>query len=221
MRDHRRGRRGPAHGVRSRPRERAGDQRPLTACAARTLTSVPHKPPPLRADELFVPVSTVGDRWTGPLAEVGGKAVFTSAVTRAVLDGRADLALHCSKDMPGDSPEPERMMCLYPRRDDVRDVLVDPGGRRLDDLPAGTRVGTSASRRIAQLTVSHPHLALVPVRGNADTRLALARTGETVDAVVLAGAGLRRIGREAEATEVLDAHRMMPGLGAGQLAMQT
>ncbi|MEU9399725.1 hydroxymethylbilane synthase [Streptomyces sp. NPDC048242] len=123
--------------------------------------------------------------------------------------------------MPGDSPEPEGMMCLYPRRDDVRDVLVDPGGRRLDDLPAGTRVGTSAPHRIAQLTVSQPHLALVPVRGNADTRLALARTGETVDAVVLAGAGLRRIGREAEATEVLDAHRMMPGLGAGQLAMQT
>ncbi|MEW2134290.1 hydroxymethylbilane synthase [Streptomyces sp. NPDC005435] len=168
----------------------------------------------------FVPVSTVGDRWAGPLAEVGGKAVFTSAVTRAVLDGRADLALHCTKDMPGDSPEPEGMVCLYPRRDDVRDVLVDPGGRRLDDLPAGTRVGTSAPRRIAQLTASHPHLKLVPVRGNADTRLALAHAGDAVDAVILAGAGLRRIGREAEATEVLDAHRMMPALGAGQLALQ-
>ncbi|MGW4303242.1 hydroxymethylbilane synthase [Streptomyces sp. NPDC004646] len=168
----------------------------------------------------FVPVSTVGDRWGGPLAEVGGKAVFTSAVTRAVLDGQADLALHCAKDMPGDSPEPEGLVCRYPRRDDVRDVLVDPGGRRLDELPTGTRVGTSAPRRIAQLTALHPHLELVPVRGNADTRLALARAGETVDAVVLAGAGLRRIGREVEATEVLDAYRMMPALGAGQLVMQ-
>ncbi|MET8816293.1 hydroxymethylbilane synthase [Streptomyces sp. NPDC004549] len=168
----------------------------------------------------FVPVSTVGDRWGGPLAEVGGKAVFTSAVTRAVLDGQADLALHCAKDMPGDSPEPEGLVCRYPRRDDVRDVLVDPGGRRLNELPTGTRVGTSAPRRIAQLTASHPHLELVPVRGNADTRLALARAGEAVDAVVLAGAGLRRIGREVEATEVLDAYRMMPALGAGQLVMQ-
>ncbi|MBJ7902440.1 hydroxymethylbilane synthase [Streptomyces sp. DSM 110735] len=168
----------------------------------------------------FVPVSTLGDRWGGPLAEVGGKAVFTSAVTRAVLDGQADLALHCAKDMPGDSPEPEGLVCRYPRRDDVRDVLVDPGGRRLDELPTGTRVGTSAPRRIAQLAASHPHLELIPVRGNADTRLALARAGETVDAVVLAGAGLRRIGREVEATEVLDAYRMMPALGAGQLVMQ-
>ncbi|MFD7919733.1 hydroxymethylbilane synthase [Streptomyces sp. NPDC059740] len=168
----------------------------------------------------FVPITTTGDRWTGPLAEVGGKAVFTSAVTRAVLDGRADLALHCSKDMPGDAPEPDGMVCLYPRRDDVHDVLVHRDGHKLDDLPPGTRIGTSAPRRIAQLTASHSHLALVPVRGNADTRLALAEDGEVVDAVILARAGLRRIGREAAATEILDMHRLMPALGAGQLAMQ-
>jgi len=168
----------------------------------------------------FVPVTTTGDQWKGPLAEVGGKAVFTSAVTRAVLDGRADLALHCLKDMPGDQPEPPGMVCLYPRRDDVNDVLVHPGGDKLDDLPPGTRVGTSAPRRIAQLTAAYPHLAIVPVRGNADTRLALAHAGEVVDAVILARAGLRRIGRESEATEILGADRMMPALGAGQLAMQ-
>ncbi|MER7688325.1 hydroxymethylbilane synthase [Streptomyces sp. NPDC097610] len=168
----------------------------------------------------FIPITTTGDRWAGPLADVGGKAVFTSAVTQAVLDGRADLALHCSKDMPGDEPEPDGTVCLYPRRDDVHDVLVHRDGCQLDDLSAGTRVGTSAPRRIAQLTASHPHLALVPVRGNADTRLALAQDGDVVDAVILAGAGLRRIGREAEATEILDLHRMMPALGAGQLAMQ-
>ncbi|MFI6688090.1 hydroxymethylbilane synthase [Streptomyces sp. NPDC050485] len=169
----------------------------------------------------FVPITTRGDRWTGPLSEVGGKGVFTSAVARAVLDGRADLALHCSKDMPGDTPEPDGLVCLYRRRDDVHDVLVHRGGRRLDDLPPGTRVGTSAPRRIAQLTASHPHLKLVPVRGNADTRLDLARAGDVVDAVILARAGLRRIGREDEATEIIDTARMMPALGAGQLALQT
>ncbi|MEU7011527.1 hydroxymethylbilane synthase [Streptomyces sp. NPDC046332] len=167
----------------------------------------------------FVPITTVGDRWTGPLAEVGGKGAFTSAVAQAVLDGRADLALHCAKDMPGDEPEPDGTLCLYPRRDDVRDVLVHPAGSKLDDLPAGTRIGTSAPRRIAQLSASHPHLTIVPVRGNADTRLRLARTGD-VDAVILALAGLRRLGREAEATEIIDTDRMMPALGAGQLALQ-
>ncbi|WP_285548229.1 hydroxymethylbilane synthase [Streptomyces lavendulae] len=167
----------------------------------------------------FVPITTAGDRWTGPLAEVGGKGAFTSAVAQAVLDGRADLALHCAKDMPGDEPEPDGTLCLYPRRDAVHDVLVHPAGRKLDDLPAGTRIGTSAPRRIAQLSASHPHLKIVPVRGNADTRLRLAHAGD-VDAVLLALAGLRRLGREAEATEIIDTDRMMPALGAGQLALQ-
>ncbi|MFD6967421.1 hydroxymethylbilane synthase [Streptomyces sp. NPDC059949] len=169
----------------------------------------------------FVPVMTEGDRWAGPLSEVGGKAVFTNAVTHAVLDGRADIALHCSKDMPGDEPAPPGTVCLYPRRDDVHDALVHPGGFKLDDLPPGTRVGTSAPRRIAQLTASHPHLVVVPVRGNADTRLALAHAGDVVDAVILAHAGLRRIGRASETTEILATGRMMPALGAGQLAIQT
>lgn len=167
----------------------------------------------------FVPITTAGDSWTGPLAEVGGKGAFTSAVARAVLDGRADLALHCAKDMPGDEPEPDGTVCLYPRRDDVHDVLVHPAGTKLDDLPAGTRIGTSAPRRIAQLTASHPHLTVVAVRGNADTRLGLTRSGD-VDAVILALAVLRRLGREAEATEIIDTDRMMPALGAGQLALQ-
>ncbi|MEU7072989.1 hydroxymethylbilane synthase [Streptomyces narbonensis] len=167
----------------------------------------------------FVPVTTAGDRWTGPLAEVGGKGAFTSAVAQAVLDGRADIALHCAKDMPGDEPEPDGTLCLYPRRDDVHDVLVHRAGRKLDDLPAGTRIGTSAPRRIAQLSASHPHLTIVPVRGNADTRLGLVHAGD-VDALILALAGLRRLGREAEATEIIDTDRMMPALGAGQLALQ-
>jgi hydroxymethylbilane synthase len=167
----------------------------------------------------FVPITTTGDSWTGPLVEVGGKGAFTSAVARAVLDGRADLALHCAKDMPGDEPEPDGTLCLYPRRDDVRDVLVHPARHKLDDLPAGTRIGTSAPRRIAQLSASHPHLTIVPVRGNADTRLRLAHSGH-VDAVILALAGLRRLGRETEATEIIDTDRMMPALGAGQLALQ-
>ncbi|MFD7340376.1 hydroxymethylbilane synthase [Streptomyces violascens] len=167
----------------------------------------------------FVPVSTEGDRWAGPLSELGGKGAFISAVADRVLRGAADVALHCLKDMPGDVPVPAGLVCLYPARDDINDALVHPGGLKLDDLPPGTRVGTSAPRRIAQLRASHPHLRIVPVRGNADTRLQLAHTGQ-VDAVILANAGLRRIGRESEVTEILGAYRMMPALGAGQLAMQ-
>ncbi|MFC9654143.1 MULTISPECIES: hydroxymethylbilane synthase [unclassified Streptomyces] len=167
----------------------------------------------------FVSVTTAGDRWAGPLSDLGGKGVFTNAVTGQVLGGHADVALHCLKDMPGDVPPPEGLVCLYPRRDDLNDVLVHPGGLKLDDLPPGTRVGTSAPRRIAQLMASHPHLSIVPIRGNADTRLDLAYSGQ-VDAVILANAGLRRIGRESEGTEILGAYRLMPALGAGQLAMQ-
>lgn len=167
----------------------------------------------------FVPVSTEGDRWAGPLAELGGKGAFISAVTDRVLRGEADIALHCLKDMPADTPAPKGLTCLFPPRGDISDVLVHPGGRKLDDLPPGTRVGTSAPRRIAQLNASHPHLSIQRVRGNADTRLQLASTGQ-VDAVILAAAGLRRIGRESEATEILGTDRMMPALGAGQLAME-
>lgn len=94
------------------------------------------------------------------------------------------------------------------------DVLVHPAGTKLDDLPAGTRIGTSAPGRIAQLTASHPHLTIVPVRGNADTRLGLTRSGD-VDAVILALAGLRRLGRETEATETIDTDRMTPRVQLG------
>lgn len=89
----------------------------------------------------FVPVSTEGDRWAGPLSELGGKGAFISAVSDHVLRGDADVALHCLKDMPGDVPAPAGLMCLYPARDDINDVLVHPGSLKLDDLPPGTRVG--------------------------------------------------------------------------------
>lgn len=167
----------------------------------------------------FVPVSTSGDRWAGDLAELGGKGAFTSEVEAHLLDGRADMALHCLKDMPGDVEPTPGLMCFYPARDDGSDVLVSPAGLKLDDMPAGARVGTSAARRVAQLRASHPHLELVPVRGNADTRIAKAHAGE-VDAVILAKCGLARIGQAHAITETLSWERLMPAIGAGQLAMQ-
>ena len=101
-----------------------------------------------------LPLSTSGDRWQGSLADLGGKGAFTKEVDQALLDGRVDLAVHCVKDVPGDRPAPAgTVLAAYLARDDVRDCLVDPAGRRVEDLPPGSKVGTSAVRRIAQLAL--------------------------------------------------------------------
>ncbi|AXI80411.1 hydroxymethylbilane synthase [Peterkaempfera bronchialis] len=167
-----------------------------------------------------VPVTTSGDRWTGDLAALGGKGAFTKEVDAALLAGEADLAVHCVKDIPADRPLPAgTVFAAFLRRDDVRDALVHPGGLTLDELPAGTRVGTSSVRRIAQLAVSHPQLDCVPIRGNANRRLEKLDAGEA-DALLLAVAGLRRIGREDRISEILPVETMCPPVGAGVLALQ-
>ncbi|MEU9373655.1 hydroxymethylbilane synthase [Streptomyces sp. NPDC048255] len=167
----------------------------------------------------FLPVTTEGDAWAGSLSGIGGKGAFTRAVEQSLMDGRAELALHCLKDVPGDIPIAENTTLLFPARGDVRDALVHGGGLRLDDLPDGTRIGTSGPRRAAQLRRRYPRLTPVPVRGNADTRLGLVAAG-TVDAVILSYEGLRRIGRADEATQILEMNQMLPAIGAGQLVMQ-
>ncbi|MFI1388731.1 hydroxymethylbilane synthase [Streptomyces griseoaurantiacus] len=167
-----------------------------------------------------LPVRTTGDKWMGDLAKVEGKGAFTKEVDAALLAGEADLAVHCVKDVPADRPLPAgTVFAAFLKRDDIRDALIHPGGLTLDELPAGTRIGTSSVRRTAQLAASHPHLDCVPMRGNANRRLEKLAAGET-DALLLAVAGLERIDRTDVVTEILSAETMMPPIGAGVLALQ-
>ncbi|MFF2813729.1 hydroxymethylbilane synthase [Streptomyces sp. NPDC058000] len=167
-----------------------------------------------------VPVKTTGDRWMGALSQVEGKGAFTKEVDAALLAGEADLAVHCVKDIPGDRPLPAgTAFAAFLKRDDVRDALIHPGGLTLDELPAGTRMGTSSVRRIAQLAASHPHLEYVPMRGNANRRMEKLAAGEA-DALLLAVSGLERIGRPDAITEILSVDVMCPPIGAGVLALQ-
>ncbi len=167
-----------------------------------------------------VPVTTSGDRWMGDLSKLGGKGAFTKEVDAALLAGEADLAVHCVKDVPADRPLPAgTTFAAFLKRDDIRDALVHPGGLTLDRLPAGTRIGTSSVRRIAQLAASYPHLTCVPMRGNANRRLEKLHAGDA-DALLLAVSGLERIGRREVITEVLPAETLCPPIGAGILALQ-
>ncbi|MFH8366817.1 hydroxymethylbilane synthase [Streptomyces sp. NPDC018031] len=167
-----------------------------------------------------VPVTTSGDRWMGDLAALGGKGAFTKEVDAALVAGEADLAVHCVKDVPADRPLPAgTVFAAYLKRDDIRDALVHPGGLTLDELPTGARIGTSSVRRSAQLAISHPHVECVPMRGNANRRLAKLDAGEC-DALLLAVSGLERIGRADRISEVLPVETMCPPIGAGVLALQ-
>lgn len=167
-----------------------------------------------------VPLTTSGDRWMGPLSQLGGKGAFTKEVDNALLSGDCDLAVHCLKDVPGDRPLPAgTRFAAYLERDDIHDALIHPGGQTLDELPAGTRIGTSAVRRIAQLGRHYPHLTTVPIRGNANTRLAKLDAGDA-DALLLAVSGLERIGRTDRITQTLPVEQMCPPIGAGILGLQ-
>ena len=168
----------------------------------------------------MVPFTTSGDRWAGPLSALGGKGAFTKEIDQALLDGHCDLGVHCMKDVPGDRPVPAgTVFAAYLERDDIHDALIHPGGLTLAQLPAGTRIGTSAVRRIAQLARDFPHLVAMPIRGNANTRLAKLDAGEA-DALLLAVSGLERIGQADRITEVLPVDVMCPPVGAGVLGLQ-
>ncbi|MFE9854512.1 hydroxymethylbilane synthase [Streptomyces sp. NPDC005780] len=167
-----------------------------------------------------VPVKTTGDKWMGDLSAVEGKGAFTKEVDQALLAGDADLAVHCVKDIPADRPLPAgTTFAAFLKRDDIRDALIHPAGVPLDQLPPGTRIGTSSVRRSAQLAASHPQLDCVPMRGNANRRMEKLAAGEA-DALLLAVSGLERIGRTDVITEVLSPEVMCPPIGAGVLALQ-
>ena len=170
-----------------------------------------------RAVEL-VTVTTRGDVDRAPLSQIGGQGVFVAAVRQAVLDGEADLAVHSCKDLPT-APEPRLALAAVGEREDVRDVLVARDGLDLAGLPSGARVGTGAPRRVMQLRALRPDLEVVDVRGNVPTRLALVDDGR-VDAVVLAAAGLSRLGLLGRATEVLGCDTLLPAPGQGALAVE-
>jgi hydroxymethylbilane synthase len=166
----------------------------------------------------LVEVSTVGDVSTAPLAALGGTGVFVSALREAVLSGDVDLAVHSLKDLPT-APEPGIALAAVPPREDPRDAIVARDGLTLGELPVGSRVGTGSPRRVAQLAALGLGLETVAIRGNVDTRLRKVAEGE-LDAVVLARAGLVRIGRGAEITESLDPLQMLPAPGQGALALE-
>jgi hydroxymethylbilane synthase len=166
----------------------------------------------------LVEVTTHGDVTSAPLAQLGGTGVFVSALREALVAGEVDVAVHSLKDLPVGAHD-EVVVAAVPAREDPRDVLVSTGGRPLAELPAGARVGTGSPRRAAQLLAARPDVAVVDVRGNVGTRLGLVERGD-VDAVVLALAGLRRLGLAGVASEVLDPAVMLPAPGQGALAVE-
>ena len=166
----------------------------------------------------LVEVTTEGDRSAAPLATLGGTGVFVTALREALLDGRIDVAVHSLKDLPT-APDPRIALAAVPPREDPRDVVVARDGLTLGELPAGSRVGTGSPRRAAQLHALGLGLEIVDIRGNVDTRVGKVRSGE-YDAVVLARAGLARIGRLDDVTEVLDPLQMLPAPGQGALAVE-
>jgi hydroxymethylbilane synthase len=169
-------------------------------------------------DVEIVPVRTEGDRTDAPLAQIGGTGVFVSALRDALLDGRIDIAVHSFKDLPVASADGIELAAV-PAREDVRDALVARDGLTLRQLPVGARVGTGSPRRAAQLRALRRGLEVEPIRGNVDTRLGLVAHGR-LDAVVLALAGLRRIGQEDAVTEVIDPSVMLPAPAQGALAVE-
>jgi hydroxymethylbilane synthase len=165
---------------------------------------------------LIVPIRTTGDRITDrPLADAGGKGLFTKEIEDALLAGEVDFAVHSMKDMPTDNPD-GLVIGAVPERVDPRDVLV---GARLADLPPGAVIGTGSIRRSLQLRALRPDLEVKGIRGNVDTRIEKQRRGEYA-AVMLALAGLTRLGRAADATEALSVEQMVPAVGQGALAIQ-
>ena len=162
-------------------------------------------------------IKTTGDKITDvPLAKVGTKGLFTKELEEALMERRIDLAVHSLKDMPTDLPA-GLMLAAVPPREDPRDAIV---GATLLELRAGARVGTSSLRRAAQLRAVRPDLQVEPVRGNLDTRLRKLDEGQ-YDAIVLAAAGLRRLGWASRIAELLDPEVMCPAVGQGALAIET
>lgn len=167
----------------------------------------------------MVPVRTVGDRFTDrPFHEIGPKGIFAHELQRALASGEIDIAVHSLKDLPAGEPDGLCLAAIL-ERGEPRDVLISGTGGALEELPAGTTVGTSSARRSSLLGVYRPDLRPVELRGNVDTRLGKVERGE-VGAALLAGAGILRLGREGHVTEWLPPERFVPPPGQGAVAIE-
>ncbi len=165
-----------------------------------------------------VGVRTAGDRWQGDLSELGGKGAFLKEIDGKLLAGEIDVAVHCLKDVPGDVPLPEgTMFAAYLERDDVHDIILFRD--KTKKLPQGATVATSSVRRTAQLLKARPDLTIKKLRGNVNSRLARLDEGREFDAMVVANAGLQRIG-ETRPGRILPLDLMCPAVGAGVIALQ-
>jgi hydroxymethylbilane synthase len=167
----------------------------------------------------LVAIKTKGDKILDvPLAKVGGKGLFVKEIEDALLNEKIDLAVHSMKDMPGEIP---KGLCIgaIPEREIPQDVLISRHKNRLSKLDPGAKIGTSSLRRKAQLLHARPDLVVVPLRGNLDTRLKKLET-ENLDAIILAAAGVKRLGLENRITEYLDENIMLPAVGQGALCIE-
>jgi hydroxymethylbilane synthase len=167
----------------------------------------------------LVKIRTKGDRiLDAPLSRVGGKGLFVKEIEDALLKRDVDLAVHSMKDVPAQLQEGLKI-CVYPKREDARDALVSRRFRAIEELPRGALVGTSSLRRSAQLLHMRPDLQIVPLRGNVDTRLKKLDSGD-LQAIVLAAAGLRRLGLPDRITNLLSPDSVLPAIGQGALGLE-
>ena len=170
------------------------------------------------AGGVLITVATPGDESTAPIERFGTTGVFTTTLREALLRGDVDLVVHSCKDLPT-APVPGLQLAAFPAREDPRDALVWPGGTSLDALPHGARIGTGSPRRAALLRATGRRLQIVPMRGNVGTRLRKLADGE-VDALVLAMAGLSRLGLLDKVTTPLEPSLLMPAPAQGVLAVE-
>lgn len=178
---------------------------------------IAHRHPALHIE--VVRIKTTGDNITDvPLAQVGGKGLFVKEIEEALLRGEIDLAVHSMKDVPSELPSGLHIGAVT-EREDPRDVLVSREGRGLRELPSEARIGTASLRRGAQLLGINPRWEIIALRGNLDTRIRKLKT-EDLDAVILAAAGVRRMGLEDKVTEYLSLEVMLPAVGQGALGIE-
>ncbi|AQZ67354.1 Porphobilinogen deaminase [[Actinomadura] parvosata subsp. kistnae] len=194
---------------------RLGTRRSLLATTQSQMVADAYTERTGRAVEL-VGVTTFGDVTKAHLAQLGGTGVFVSALRDKLVEGEIDFAVHSLKDLPT-RQDPRFTLAALPARHDHRDALV--GTHKFADLAPGARVGTGSPRRVAMLSALRPDLEYVAIRGNADTRIGKVNSGE-LDAVVLASAGLHRIGRDAEIAQIFEVEELLPAPGQGALAVE-
>jgi hydroxymethylbilane synthase len=166
----------------------------------------------------LVPITTQGDVKTGPLGQIGGQGLFTKELQRALLEGQIDLAVHSLKDLPT-APVEGLLLAAVPVRESTADVLVSNKAARIEELPRGARIGTGSLRRRAQLLHQRPDLVIEDIRGNVETRLRKLDDG-LYDAIVLAEAGLTRLGLAGRIRQVLPRAIMLPAVGQGALGIE-